>query len=93
MGISLASLALPASSSEFLINKAVDFYCGTMTDMKPSEMSTYERGLYEGMSIGFIAGQYPEQADVIEKMGEDNFNKAFYPLIKQKCPDKSFETP
>jgi hypothetical protein len=80
-----------AHSSEFLLDKAADFYCGSMKEMKPSEMTTYDRGLMEGMAIGFVFGQYPEQADKLGGMNEEEFNKVFYPLINRKCPGKSFQ--
>ena len=79
-----------ARSSEFILNKAADFYCGSMENMKPSEMTTYDRGLFEGMAIGFVIGQYPEQAKSLEKMGEARVNQLFYPLVKKKCPGKAF---
>jgi len=91
IAISLTGTTQSALGSEFLLGKAADFYCGSMEDMKPSEMSTYDRGLYEGMAIGFVAGQYPGQIGVFEKMNEKEINNIFYPLIKKKCPDKSFE--
>ena len=84
------ALTPAAHSSEFILGKAADFYCGSMEDMKPSEMSTYDRGLFEGMAIGFVIGQYPEQAKNLEKMGEARVNQLFYPLVKKKCPGKAF---
>jgi hypothetical protein len=62
--ISLTGVAQAAHGSEFLLDKAADFYCGSMEGMNPREMTTYNRGLYEGI---------------------------LYPLVKQKCPSKSFQ--
>ena len=91
IAIALAGTPQSALGSEFLLGIAADFYCGSMKDMDPSRMSTYERGLYEGMAIGFVAGQYPEQVGVFDTMGEEEINNIFYPLIKKKCPSKSFD--
>ncbi len=88
--IGISTLLPAAHSADFLLDKAADFYCASMEDLKPSEMTTYERGLMEGMAMGFVMGQYPEQADKLEKMDDEQFNKSFYPLIKKKCPGKSF---
>ena len=89
--ILLTGTTQSAFGSEFLLSKAADFYCGSMEEMKPSEMTTYDRGLYEGMALGFIAGQYPEQIGSLDKMSEEETNNIFYSLVKQKCPNKSFE--
>jgi hypothetical protein len=89
--ISLTGVAQAAHGSEFLLDKAADFYCGSMEGMNPREMTTYDRGLYEGMAFGFVLGQYPEQADNFEKMSDKQVNDIFYPLVKQKCPSKSFQ--
>lgn len=89
--ISLAGATPSALGSEFLLGKAADFYCAIMKDMKPSEMTTYDRGLQEGMALGFVLGQYPEQAKGFGAMSEKEINGIFYPLVKQKCPSKAFE--
>jgi hypothetical protein len=78
-------------SSEFLLDKAADFYCISMKEMNPGEMTTYDRGLMEGMALGFVLGQYPEQADKLGEMDDKEINKVFYPLINRKCPGKSFQ--
>ncbi|MFY8149073.1 MAG: hypothetical protein ACOVNL_07630 [Prochlorococcaceae cyanobacterium] len=80
-----------ASDAGFLVKQAVDFYCGSMKGETPARMTAYDRGLFEGMAIGFVFGQYPSQADFVEKLGEDKFNQLFYGGIRQQCPSKSFD--
>ena len=95
----LASLALfltpaapaVAADNEFLVRQAVDFYCGSMKSENPGRMTDYDRGLYEGMASGFIFGQYPQQADFVDKLGEDRFNQLFYGGIRKQCPTKAFD--
>lgn len=96
LATALALLLSPAATAEaadneFLVRQAVDFYCGSMKSENPGRMTDYDRGLYEGMAIGFIFGQYPKQADFVEKLGEDRFNGLFYGGIRKQCPSKSFD--
>lgn len=79
------------TDSAFLVKQAVDFYCGSMKGETPSRMTDYDRGLFEGMAIGFVFGQYPSQADFVEKLGEQRFNELFYGGILKQCPAKAFD--
>ena len=86
-----AGLSAPSHANEFLIQKMADFYSSAMNGEDIKKMSSYDRGLFEGMSLGFVLGQYPEQAQSIASMNEDDFNESFYPLIKKQCPQYSFK--
>lgn len=86
----MSTLAPVAYSAEFLLDKAADFYCASMEELKPNEMNTYERGLMEGMALGFVMGQYPEQAEKLENMDDEQFNKSFYTLIKKSVLENLF---
>ena len=80
----------PAIAADFLIDQMASFYCGAMEDKNPKMMSSYDRGLIEGMSLGFVMGTYPERLAEITSMSEGDFNSKFYPKINQKCPQYSF---
>ncbi len=83
--------AAGGNDSAFLVKQAVDFYCGSMKGETPARMTDYDRGLFEGMAIGFVFGQYPSQADFVEKLGEERFNELFYGGIQKQCPGKAFD--
>lgn len=53
-------------------------------------MSTDERGLNEGMALGFVMGPYPEQSDGLANMDDQAFEQGFYARIRAICPAKSF---
>ncbi|MFN9619754.1 MAG: hypothetical protein ACK55X_08605 [Synechococcaceae cyanobacterium] len=88
-----AANAAPAASSvglDFLLGKAAESYCGFMDDQTPQTMTTFDRGLYEGMALGFVMGQYPEQSGVLADVEDESFEKGFYGRIRSLCPTKAF---
>lgn len=85
------AVAAGGNDAGFLVKQAVDFYCGSMKGETPARMTDYDRGLFEGMAIGFVFGQYPSQADFVEKLGEQRFNELFYGGIQKQCPTKAFD--
>lgn len=89
-GSAEAAPAAPGADLNFLLEKAVESYCGFMAEQNPKMMSTFERGLYEGMALGFVMGQYPEQGGVLAEMEEKAFESGFYGRIRTVCPAKSF---
>ena len=68
-----------AMSSNFMINQMVDFYCTIMKGENISTMNSYDRGMNEGMAIGFIMGQYSEKIEQVASMSNQEINNQFYP--------------
>lgn len=89
-GAASAAPAAGAADLDFLLEKAVTAYCGFMEEQNPKTMTTFERGLYEGMALGFVMGQYPEQSDVLANVEDEAFGRGFYGRIRDVCPAKSF---
>ncbi|MFM7264949.1 MAG: hypothetical protein ACKOZW_05040 [Cyanobium sp.] len=79
-----------AADVDFLLEKAVASYCDFMAQQNPKLMTTYERGLYEGMALDFVMGHHPEQGDVFANLEDQAFEKGFYGWIREVCPAKSF---
>ena len=86
----VSAIGAPAISSNFMINQMVDFYCTIMKGENVSTMNSYDRGMNEGMAIGFIKGQYPEKINQVASMSDQEINNQFYPEIERKCPQYSF---
>ena len=87
------AIAAPRSGGtdlDFLLQKAAEAYCGFMEEQNPKTMTTFERGLYEGMALGFVMGQYPEQSGVLADLEDKTFENGFYGQIRDLCPSKSF---
>jgi hypothetical protein len=89
-GAAAAAPAAGGADLDFLLEKAVASYCGFMEELNPKMMTTFERGLYEGMALGFVMGQYPEQSDVLANVEAKAFEQGFYGRIREVCPAKSF---
>ena len=81
---------LPTIGSVFLINQMVDFYCNVMEGENTSTMNSYDRGLNEGMAIGWALGQYPEKVEQFSSISEQEINNQFYSGVDKKCPQYSF---
>ncbi len=79
-----------AMSSNFMINQMVDFYCTIMKGENISTMNSYDRGMNEGMAIGFIMGQYSEKIEQVASMSNQEINNQFYPWTERRCPQYSF---
>ena len=84
------TIGAPVMGSNFMISQMVDFYCTIMEGENVSTMNSYDRGMNEGMAIGFIMGQYPEKIDQVASMSDQEINNQFYPGIERKCPQYSF---
>ena len=56
--VATSVFAAPAVSADFLIRQMAAFYCGAMQGENPKNMESYDRGLIEGMSLGFVMGKY-----------------------------------
>ena len=61
-----------------------------MAEQNPKTMSTDERGLNEGMVLGFVMGPYPEQSDGLANMDDQAFEQGFYARIRATFLAKSF---
>lgn len=87
-----AAAAQPPGGADLdvLLEKAATSYCDFMAEQNPKTMATDERGLNEGMALGFVMGPYPEPSDRLANMDDQAFEQGFYARIRAICPAKSF---
>ena len=69
----IAAAQAQGTDLEFLLQKAAEACCGYMEEQTPKTMTTFDRGLYEGMALGFVMGQYPEQSGVLADVEDRSF--------------------
>lgn len=88
--IVLTCLCGVGQASGFRFDLAVEGYCALMNDVDPKELSWHERGMMEGIAVGFVLGQMPGQLDEWAKSTEDDWQKKFLEAAKARCPSKAF---